>query len=64
MRRVSPATQPLVKQQEQVREVVTPLLEGALKVNLRAWREALTSESLLGRYLEEFGANGGTGDRS
>ncbi len=58
------ATQPLVKQQEQVRELVTPLLEGSLKVSLRAWREALTKESLLGRYLEEIGANGGTGEQS
>lgn len=58
------ATQPLVKQQEQVRELVTPLLEGTLKVNLRAWREALTKESLLGRYLQEFGEIEGNGDRS
>ena len=58
------ATQPLVKQQEQVRELVTPLLEGALKVNLRAWREALTKESLLGRYLEEIGVDGGKEDRT
>jgi dTMP kinase len=57
------ATQPLVKQQEQVRELVQPHLEGALKVNLRAWRDVLTKESLLGRYLEEIGANGGNGDK-
>lgn len=57
------ATQPLVKQQEQVRELVTPHLEGALKVNMRPWRDVLTKESLLGRYLEEIGANGDNGEK-
>ncbi len=53
------ATQPLVKQQEQVRALVAPHLEGALKVDLRAWRDVLSKESLLGRYLAEVGANDG-----
>ncbi len=50
------ATQPLVKQQEQVRALVKPHLEGALKVSPRAWRDVLSEESLLGRYLESIGA--------
>ena len=50
------ATQPLVKQQEQVRRLVAPHLEGALKVDLRAWRDVLAKESLLGRYLDGLGA--------
>ncbi len=56
------ATQPLVKQQEHVRELVKPYLDGALKVDLRAWRTVLTKQSLLGHYLEEIGANADSGD--
>ncbi len=51
------ATQPLVKQQDQMRALVKPYLDGALKISPRAWRDVLTEESLLGRYLEEIGAN-------
>lgn len=60
------ATQPLVKQQDQVRALVKPLLEGALKISPRAWRDVLSEESLLGRYLGEIGANKseGNGDKS
>lgn len=48
------ATLPLVKQQEQVRALVAPHLEGARKVDLRAWRDVLSKESMLGRYLDEL----------
>ena len=56
------ATQPLVKQQEQVRALVAPLLEGVLKVDLRAWRDVLTKESMLGRYLQELGTGAANGE--
>lgn len=46
------ATQPLVKQQEQLRALVKPHLDGALKTRPRAWQDVATEESLVGRYLE------------
>jgi len=59
------ATQPLVKQQEQMRALVRPLLDGALKLSPRAWRDVLSEESLLGRYLDEIGAKPGeNGDKT
>jgi dTMP kinase len=58
------ATQPLVKQQEQMRALVRPVLDGALKLSPRAWRDVLSEESLLGRYLDEIGAKPGeNGDK-
>lgn len=51
------ATQPLVKQQDQMRALVKPYLEGALKTSQRGWRDLLSEESLLGRYLEEVGVH-------
>jgi dTMP kinase len=47
------ATLPLVKQQEIVREIITPLLSGALRAEPSAWREVLAAESVYGRYLDE-----------
>jgi dTMP kinase len=47
------ATLPLVRQQEMVREIISPLLTGALRVEPSAWREVLAKESVYGRYLEE-----------
>lgn len=47
------ATLPLVKQQEMVREIITPLLTGALRAEPSAWREVLAKESIYGRYLGE-----------
>ncbi len=47
------ATLPLIKQQEMVREIITPLLTGALRVEPSAWREVLAKESVYGRYLED-----------
>ncbi len=47
------ATLPLVKQQELVRDLIKPLLKGALRVEPSAWREVLASESIYGRYLDE-----------
>jgi dTMP kinase len=47
------ATLPLVKQQEMVREIITPLLTGALRAEPSAWREVLAKESIYGRYLDD-----------
>jgi dTMP kinase len=47
------ATLPLVEQQEMVREIIFPLLSGALRVEPSAWREVLAKESVYGRYLED-----------
>lgn len=47
------ATLPLVKQQEMVRKIISPLLTGALRVEPSAWREVLAKESVYGRYLDE-----------
>jgi len=48
------ATLPLLKQQDQVREVVETHLEGALRAEPSGWSQVLTAESLQGRYLEEM----------
>ncbi len=59
------ATQPLVKQQDQMRAIVKPYLEGALKTSQAGWRDVLSEESLLGRYLEEIGSKTSeNGDKS
>jgi dTMP kinase len=47
------ATLPLVKQQEIVRQIIEPQLQGALRAEPSAWREVLAAESVYGRYLEE-----------
>ena len=47
------ATLPLVEQQEIVREIITPLLRGALRAEPSAWREVLAAESVYGRYLDD-----------
>jgi len=47
------ATLPLIEQQELVREIIAPLLKGALRVEPSAWREVLAEESVYGRYLDE-----------
>jgi len=47
------ATLPLVEQQEMVREIISPLLSGALRAEPSAWREVLAAESVYGRYLDE-----------
>ncbi|NLE46123.1 MAG: thymidylate kinase [Chloroflexi bacterium] len=48
------ATLPLLEQQQQMREIVEPHLENALRVEPRGWRDVLAAESLQGRYLEEI----------
>jgi dTMP kinase len=49
------ATQPLVKQQDQVRAIVKPYLKGALKTSPGGGiADVLTEASLLGRYLASF----------
>jgi dTMP kinase len=47
------ATLPLIEQQEIVREIIRPLLSGALRAEPSAWREVLAAENVYGRYLEE-----------
>jgi dTMP kinase len=47
------ATLRLVEQQELVREIISPLLSGALRAEPSAWREVLAAESVYGRYLDE-----------
>ncbi len=47
------ATLPLTEQQEMVREIIRPLLAGALRVQPSAWREVLAAEEVYGRYLDE-----------
>lgn len=50
------ATQPLVKQQDQMRALVKPFLEGALKTSPGGGvADVLMQESLLGRYLQNGG---------
>lgn len=46
------AQRPLLEQQAQVRQIVEPHLGEVLTAEHSAWREALTSESLQGRYLK------------
>lgn len=48
------ATLPLVKQQEMVREIITPHLEGAMRSKPTGWRDVLAAEGLYGRYLDEL----------
>ena len=47
------ATLPLVEQQEQVREIIMPILTGSLRAEPTAWREVLAAESVYGRYLDD-----------
>lgn len=47
------ATLPLVKQQDMVREIVSPHLKGVLRTEPSAWRSALTGEALYGRYIDD-----------
>ena len=48
------ATLPIVNQQELVRAIVAPHLEGALKAETNPWRRVLSSEQLSGRYLDSL----------
>lgn len=46
------AQRPLLEQQAQVRSIIEPHLGEVLTAEYSAWREALASESLQGRYLQ------------
>lgn len=48
------ATLPIVAQQELVRNIIRPHLEGAIRVESNPWREVLASEQLSGRYLDSL----------
>ena len=48
------ATLPIVDQQEIVRSVIAPHLEGALRAELNPWRNVLSTEHLSGRYLDSL----------
>ena len=54
------ATLPLTEQQEIVRKIVSPHLQGALKAERSAWRDVLAKEQLYGRYLTDIGAGRGS----
>jgi len=48
------ATLPIVDQQEIVRAVVEPHLEGALRAEHNPWRSVLSTEHLSGHYLDSL----------
>lgn len=48
------ASQPLVAQQEQVRAILRPHLQGALRMESNPWRQVLAAEGLSGRYLDSL----------
>ena len=48
------ASLPLVTQQEIVRNIIRPHLEGALRAEPNPWRTVLTAEGLSGRYLNSL----------
>jgi dTMP kinase len=49
------ATQTLIQQQQQMRALVQPHLDGVMRFNSGELREALVKEGLLGRYLTSPG---------
>ena len=49
------ATLPLVEQQQRVRNIIEPHLEGVLEVERVPWSQALREGQLHGRYLVEMG---------
>jgi dTMP kinase len=49
------ATRPLVEQQQTVRRLVEPHLEGTLEVERVSWGKVLVEGQLHGRYLQELG---------
>jgi len=49
------ATRPLVEQQQTVRHIAEPHLEGVLEVERVPWSKALSEGQLHGRYLAEMG---------
>jgi dTMP kinase len=53
------ASLPLVSQQEIVREIIQPHLEGALRAEFNPWRHVLSAEQLSGRYLDTLQREGG-----
>ncbi len=53
------ATLPLTEQQEIIRRIVAPHLQGVLRAERSAWRDVLTKEHLYGRYLIDIGQEGG-----
>jgi dTMP kinase len=55
------ASLPLVTQQETVREIIRPHLEGALRAELNPWRHVLSTEQLTGRYLDSLTPREGEG---
>jgi dTMP kinase len=48
------ASLPLVTQQQMVRDIIRPHLEGALRAELNPWRHVLSAERLSGRYLDNL----------
>ncbi len=52
------ATLPLTEQQEIIRRIVAPHLQGVLRAERSAWRDVLAREHLYGRYLADIGQEG------
>ena len=48
------ATLPIVKQQEVIRSIIVPHLEGALRAESNPWRYVLSAQQLSGRYLSDL----------
>ncbi|MBC7316815.1 MAG: hypothetical protein H5T70_10385, partial [Chloroflexi bacterium] len=48
------ASLPLVTQQQMVREIIEPYLEGALRAEPNPWREVIATQRLSGRYLDNL----------
>lgn len=59
--KVIDATASLVAQQQMVRAIVEPHLEGVLETNPRPWGDVFDSEGLYGRYLNRSAQTGGAG---
>lgn len=50
------ATLPIVNQQDIVRSIIRPHLDGALRAESNAWRNVLSTQHLSGHYLESLGS--------
>jgi dTMP kinase len=48
------ATLPIVSQQQTVRNIIQPHLDGSLRAEANPWRDVLASERLSGRYLDSL----------
>lgn len=56
------ASLPLVAQQEIVRDIIRPHLEGAMRLESNPWRKVLAAEGLSGRYLDSLAKEEGVAE--